>query len=128
MKKNYIILCAFLILGIIIIIFSLYITRQSTKLISEEEKKIRSFSVQPPVLAVTPIQKEYVESKKPEERLKRLEFDFKQIPDDYIKEEDVKEIESRESEEATTSGDTKLNKQPNLLELKELKAKGVVIY
>lgn len=133
MKRNYIILSVFLVLGIIVIIISIYIARQSLREITKEEKKLQiQTTAGKPTMPAVPLEqrKEPLETKTEEGKPEEIEFaDLSQIPDDYIEEIERKgEIQEELPEETVSTEERKLDKQPNLKELKELKSRGVIIY
>lgn len=110
----------------VIIIFSVYITNQTLKEISPEEKKPQVQNIPPlqtELPPVAPSPERPPETKKPEEKPKEAEFNLDQIPENQIR-----DIQDQEEKEALSSGEKKLNKQPTLEKLKELKTKGVIIY
>lgn len=128
MKRYFIIiLFAFLALWIVVIIISIYITRQNLRETLEEGKKLpvqEEVSAQIPVSPTTTEEgKEFAETKKQEVKSQELEFDIPQIPDEYIK-----GTQEPPPQEELSAAEGKLNKQPTLNELKELKTRGVIIY
>lgn len=152
MKRRYLILSIFLTLCLIVISISIYIAKQNLKEISLEEKKfpVPTVPYQPLPFAtetekaelktqeskssVDQISKkeisqtdEFKEIKKAEtEPEEELEFDLNQIPEKYFSKD--KDIKDQRQAEEPIPGERKLNKQPNLDKLKELRTNNVIIY
>lgn len=135
MKKSYIILSIFLVLGIIVIVISVYIARQSLKEITVDEKKlqIQTTTAKQPTISPRPLEqrKEPLKTKTEEAEPQEPEFaDLSQIPDDYIEEIERKgeSAEGPKEEETVLSEEQKSSKYPTIKKLKELKSKGAIIY
>ncbi len=128
MKKSHMVLYIFLTLGIIVIIISIGITKQSLReLVKNNRPKILNASDHLPGAPVaTEQQAAPVKIEKEKAEPQELEFDeLDKISDDYVK---AQNLENRKKEEESAPNETQLNKQPVWGELKELKAKGVIIY
>ncbi|MBU3959112.1 MAG: hypothetical protein KKH29_04340 [Candidatus Omnitrophica bacterium] len=129
MKRSHIILSAFLTLAIVVIIISVYIAKQSLIEITQGEEKLpvpaqEQKDVSLPVSAfpmITEQRKELLETKKQETELPT--FDLDQIPEEYFN----KDIQDKEQIEELSEGERRLNKQPSLRQLKELKVRGMII-
>lgn len=134
MKRNYIILSIFLVLGVIIVVL-IYIARQSLREITKEEKKLQIQATQAKQPTISPRllekREEPLETKPEEAKPEEPEFaDLSQIPDDYIEEIERKEEVQEQVTEAgaVSTEERKPNKYPDIKRLKELKSKGVIIY
>lgn len=136
MKRENIILSFFLILGLVAII-SIYIAKQGLKEAlkkeKEEKEKLQTQSISRQGPGFTGSTRERVrlkEDKEQEARPEEKETDLSQIPDDYNPEKEITgaEIEAEGPIEASTSEASNLQKQPSASELKQLKAKGAIIY
>lgn len=123
MKRNYMILYIFLALGIILIIISICITKENSKFAIKKEG-LRIKNISHPEAKTS----EAAKQQEAEVESQELEFDnLEQISDEYVKEKNM-QIEKEQSAQESTPGQDTLNKQPSWNELKELKAKGTVIY
>ena len=153
MKRRYLILSIFLTLCLIVISISIYIAKQNLKEISLEEKKFpipaltyqslpfatetgkAEMKTQESKSSLEQISKKEIsqadelkEIKKAEtEPEEESEFNLNEVPDEYFN-KDIKVIEGKAKEEGTSPVESKLNKQPTLDKLKELKSKNVIIY
>lgn len=127
-KRRLIILSLFLILGTVLIVISAYLSRQTLKEVTGYEQKSPAQSISSgisaPKVAVfgqlkeLPQEPQELKAEPPE-----LEVDLQDIPEDY-----AKDIETKEAKKDSPSAERKLDTQPSLRELKELKTRRAVIY
>lgn len=126
MKKEYKVFYFVFILFILVISLSLYIAKQSLIKTHEQPEGVQTQNIPDYPSAVStetqPIKAE-IERKKPEQKAKEAEFDLSQIS-----EASLKEIEKSQPQEEAQSPEEKLNTQPPLQKLKELRIKGAVVY
>lgn len=122
-RRHLIILSVFLLLGVILIIISIYISSQTLRQVTKDEQKPLEHIEREETSAQISLSPAAAVAPKIEAKPAELEFDLEDIPEDYSK-----EAESKEAEETLISGERKLETQPSLKKLKELKTKRVVIY
>lgn len=149
MKRRYVVLFVFLIFCVLAIIVSIYIAKKSLRELSLEGEKLpipdqslpfatetgkAEIKTQESKSSLEQISKketsqrgEFKEIKKAEtEPEEELEFDLNQIPEKYFSKD--KDIKDQRQAEEPIPGERKLNKQPSLKKLDELKTQGVIIY
>lgn len=153
MKRRYLILSLFLTLCLIVISISIYIAKKSLREVSLEGEKLpipaltyqslpfatetgkAEMKTQESKSSLEQISKKEIsqadelkEIKKAEtEPEEELEFNLNEVPDEYFN-KDIKVIEDKAKEEGASPVERKLNKQPSLQKLNELKTQGVIIY
>ncbi len=131
LKKHYIILSLLLLLTITIIVFSMHITNETLKKVSQGERKTppQNIAYQSELPSSASGPQGSKETKERQEKPRELEFNLDQIPENYLNEKDEKEgAKDMPKEERLSSGEKKLNKQPSLNKLKELRNQRVIIY
>lgn len=149
MKRRYVVLFVFLIFCVLAIIVSIYIAKKSLRELSLEGEKLpipdqslpfatetgkAELKTQESKSSLDQISKKEIsqtdelkEIKKAEtEPEEELEFDLNQIPEKYFSKD--KDIKDQRQAEEPIPGERKLNKQPSLKKLDELKTQGVIIY
>lgn len=127
MKKEYKVFSLLFILLLLVILASLYIAKRGLIETPKQPEgtEAQKISAYPAAVSTeTPSIKAESEEKKIEQKAKKEEeSDLSQISQDTLK-----EIEKNPPQEETPAGEKKLNTQPSLQKLKELKTKGAVIY
>lgn len=120
----------FLTFCMLAIIVSIYIAKKNLIEISQEKEELRVSDISrqafisPPPSSDTGKSKE---ARKAELKPEESEFNLNEVPDEYFN-KDIKVIEDKAKEEGASPVESKLNKQPTLDKLKELKSKNVIIY
>jgi predicted transcriptional regulator len=137
MKRQYLILSLLFILGILIIIISIFVAMQSLKEIPKREKESQlQTGLRQPQVSPLPLVNEQREepAKTKEHKIKPKEeaTDLSQIPDSVFEEARRREspgsAPSLSEGKGTEEGGPRLNTQPSSRDLRELKSKGAVIY
>lgn len=125
MKRNYMILYIFLTLGIIVVIISIYITKENLKFTIKKEG-LQMQNIPHPETKTSDAAKQQEAGVESQE----LEFEnLEQFSDDYVRDKIIEtEKQNQEAAEESTPAKEELSKQPSWQGLKELKSKGAVIY
>ena len=124
-KKEYKVFSFIFLLFLLVILASVYVAKQNLTKAYQLPEVAQTQNIATPV-QVFPTElrqiKTEAEEKKLEAKTKETEFDLSRIPDSVLE-----EAEKNQPQEEGQPSERKLNTQPSLQKMKELRARGLII-